>query len=64
MGRRYSKLPSELLKNADSFDVMVMDVAHTYEAYLNAKENKKGMGDFVSQDDLEAYHTKVTGKEK
>lgn len=64
MARRYSKLPSEILREADSFDIMIMDVAQTYEAYLNAKDNKKGMEDFVNPDDLEAYHKKVTGKGK
>lgn len=64
MGRRYSKLPSEILREADSFDIMVMDVAHTYEKYMDAKNNNKGMDQFYSQEDLEAYHKQVTGKEK
>jgi hypothetical protein len=40
-----------------------MDVAHTYEKYMDAKKNNKGMDQFYSQDDLEAYHKQVTGKE-
>tara|TARA_R100001510_G_C7656880_1_gene217531 strand:- start:12039 stop:12245 length:207 start_codon:yes stop_codon:yes gene_type:complete len=64
MARRYSKLPSEILREADSFDMMVMDVAQTYEQYLDAKNNKKGVGEFVNQGDLEAYHKKVTSKSK
>lgn len=64
MGRRYSKLPSEILREADSFDIMVMDVATTYEKYIDAKQNNKDMSGFVNQDDLEAYHEQVTGKGK
>ena len=62
MGRRYSKLPSEILRNADSFDIMVMDVANTYEQYMDAKRNKTGMGKFMDQDNLEEYYNKVKGK--
>jgi len=62
MGRRYSKLPSELLRDADSFDLMVMDVAHTYEQYLDAKKNNKSMDAFVDKDNLKEHFNKVTGK--
>jgi hypothetical protein len=64
MGRRYSKLPSEILRTADSFDLMVMDVASTYEQYLDAKRNNKDMDKFMDQDEMKQYFNKVTGKEK
>ena len=63
MGRRYSKLPSEILRTADSFDLMVMDVATTYEQYLDAKENNKPMDKFMDQDKMKQYFDKVTGKD-
>lgn len=40
MGQRYSKLPSELFAKADTFDLMVMDVALTYHKYHSNKQNK------------------------
>lgn len=63
MGKRYGKLPSEILREADSFDIMVMDVANTYENYQNAKQNNKDVSKFVDQSELEAYHNKVTGRD-
>ena len=64
MGRRYSKLPSEILRTADSFDLMVMDVASTYEQYLDAKANNKSMDKFMDQGEMKQYFDKVTGKEE
>jgi hypothetical protein len=63
MGRRYSKLPSELLREADSFDLMVMDVASTYEAFENAKSNNKNMDQFYEKDNLTDHFNKVTGRD-
>ena len=40
MGRRYGKLPSQLFNSADTFDLMIFDVALTYEKMLNDKQNK------------------------
>ena len=34
-------LPSSVLKEADSFDVYVMDAALTYEKYMHDKEMRK-----------------------
>jgi len=63
LGRRYGKLPSELLQTADSFDLMVFDVAQTYEEYLNKKNSKNGsVGDMVDQKDLEEYYKRVKGE--
>jgi hypothetical protein len=64
LGRRYGKLPSEVLKTADSFDIMVFDVAATYENYLNKKANNKDVSDMYSQEDINAYYNKVKGHGK
>jgi len=39
MARTYGCLPSECLVRADSFDVMVLDVANTYKEYKRAKDS-------------------------
>jgi len=41
MARTYGCLPSECLVRADSFDVMVLDVANTYKEYVKAQESGK-----------------------
>ena len=62
MGRRYSKLPSELFVKADTFDLMVMDVALTYEKYVNDK-NKNVVDDSVfDQEELENKLKRVRGE--
>lgn len=40
LGKRYGKLPSEIIATADSFDVAIIDVAFTYEKFMNDKGNK------------------------
>lgn len=41
LGQRYGMLPSRVLKEADSFDVYVMDAALSYEKYVHDKEMRK-----------------------
>jgi len=41
LAKEYSKLPSEILKNADTFDMLVYDVSTTYQSYLKNKANKQ-----------------------
>jgi hypothetical protein len=41
MGKRYGKLPSELIVQGDTFDLMVMDVALNYQHYVNEKAQGK-----------------------
>lgn len=41
MAQRYGCLPSHLMKDGDSFDLMVFDVAHNYEGIQQAKANKQ-----------------------
>ncbi len=62
MARRYGKLPSQLLKDADSFDIMVMDVGATYEAYQNSKQGKTKGAEFIDQKQLEEQFKKVKNR--
>jgi len=41
LSKRYGVLPSMLMTQGDTFDLMVMDVAVTYEKYVNEKANNK-----------------------
>ena len=41
LGQRYGMLPSRVLREADSFDVFVMDAAFSYEKYMHDKEMRK-----------------------
>lgn len=41
LGQRYGMLPSQVLKEADSFDVYIMDAALSYEKYMHDKEMRK-----------------------
>ena len=41
MGKRYSKLPSEVLANANTFDLWVFDVAVTYRNHQQEKDLMK-----------------------
>ena len=55
LATRYSKLPSQVLREADSFDLSVMDVALTYRKYQQDKEDGKmdpGMYDMDSLQEL------------
>jgi len=62
MAQRYSVLPSNLLKNADSFDLMVYDVAVTYQKIQEDKANKRVSPDLYKQEDLQAIMDKVKKK--
>lgn len=61
MARRYGKLPSELLADADSFDIMVMDVGATYEAYQNSKHSKTKGAEFIDQKQIEEQYKEFRG---
>ena len=52
MAERYGILPSELLQRADTFDLMVMDVALTYQKYINDKQQKKVDPDLMDNESL------------
>ena len=56
VAKRYGVMPSNLLANGDTFDLLVFDVAVNYEIIQNAKAKKQPL----SQDML----TREVGKEK
>jgi hypothetical protein len=55
MAERYGMLPSQVMQNANTFDIFVADTAIGYRNYLNDKQNGKNTAynptDY-SQDDL------------
>jgi hypothetical protein len=60
MGKRYGKLPSEVLAQADTFDLMVFDVSVTYQNYQNQKQNNTGSPtEYYDQDQLQSLMQKV-----
>ena len=42
IGKRYGMLPSQVLAQADTFDLYIMDVAMSFENYYRKKANNKG----------------------
>lgn len=42
IGKRYSKLPSEVLKSGSSIDVQIANIGIRYEAYLAKKAQNNG----------------------
>lgn len=59
LAKRYSTLPSKLLCDADSFDLMVFDVALTWEKYQNDKANKKVDQSMYDQNELQSIMDKA-----
>lgn len=51
MGQRYGLLPSEIISRASTFDLVVMDMAMTYERHHHEK-NQPGYVPEVSVEDL------------
>ena len=39
IGKRYGMLPSQVIKNADTFDLYIMDAAMSFENYHNKKQS-------------------------
>lgn len=64
MAKRYGTLPSQTLLNADSFDLMVFDVAMTYEKMQHDKANNKVDSSMYKQEDLQAIMDRAQGREK
>lgn len=62
LAKRYGKLPSQLLLDADSFDLMVFDVAVTYEKMEHDKANKKVDMNMYDQNELQSMMDKARGK--
>ena len=63
MGKRYGKLPSELFLKADTFDLMVMDVAIGYEQIILDKQNNKVNPRSYDEDELMERLNKVRANE-
>ena len=61
LAKRYGCLPSALLCDADSFDLMVFDVALTWEKMQQDKQNGKKTVDttMYNQQDLQDIMNKV-----
>jgi hypothetical protein len=51
MGQRYGMLPSKLIAEASTFDLVIMDIAMTYEKHLH-DSNQKGYVPDVSVEEL------------
>jgi len=62
MSQRYGVTPSTLLKNADSLDYMVFDVACTYTQYKQSQAQGKVPQEMYNQEDLKQAFDK--GKSK
>ena len=57
LGKRYGMLPSQIIKQADTFDVYILDAALSYEHYHNQKQNKKNfVPDLTEEELLEIYN--------
>ncbi len=63
MGKRYSKLPSELFLTADTFDLMVMDCAITWEKYIHSKHNNEIDNTTLNQDELQQRLNRVRNED-
>lgn len=64
VAQRYSYLPSKLLCDADSFDIMVYDVAVSYEKMIRDRQEGKVDRKMYDQDELEERFKSVKNKEK
>jgi hypothetical protein len=51
MGQRYGMLPSRLIAEGSTFDLVVMDMAMTYEKHLN-ESSQKGYVPDISVEEL------------
>ena len=59
MGQRYGKLPSQLFVEADTFDLMVMDVALSYQTHKSSKYNNEVDQNLYNTEELQAKLEKV-----
>ena len=62
MAQRYSVLPSKLLLDGDTFDLMVMDVAIGYYDYKNKDSSKQYDPKFLDQTALQEKLEKARAK--
>tara|TARA_Y100000385_G_scaffold239853_1_gene255423 strand:- start:4345 stop:4578 length:234 start_codon:yes stop_codon:yes gene_type:complete len=62
IGKRYGMLPSQVISEADTFDLYIMDAAMSFEHYHHKKQNSKNglaVPDY-SQEELQ----EILGKKK
>tara|TARA_R110000782_G_scaffold199924_1_gene288810 strand:- start:47 stop:265 length:219 start_codon:yes stop_codon:yes gene_type:complete len=53
MAERYGVLPSKILREGDTFDLMIMDCAFTYRKFIEAKHDpKQDITDMYDQEQL------------
>ena len=62
LAKRYGVLPSYLIQNGDTFDLMVMDVALGYEKMQHDKQNGVVNPGRFNQEDLMERLNKVRGQ--
>lgn len=63
MATKYGLLPSQVLSQADSFDIMVMDVSTAYREISEAKASGKPIPTkYIKQQDLEEQFYNITGR--
>ena len=59
MGKRYGMLPSQVIRDADTFDLYIMDAAMTFEHYHNQMNNNGGKApvpDYSSDELLKIFN--------
>lgn len=58
LAKRYGKLPSEVLRDANTFDLYIIDAALTFESYHQKKAMNKGQEpvDHYTTEDLLKIH--------
>ncbi len=59
IAERYSVLPSTLLKEGNTFDLQIFDIAMTSRAFESAKQSGKGMDKFYDEESLQESLNKV-----
>lgn len=53
VGKRYGKLPTEVLRNGSSLDIKIANFAMQYENYLSkSANNKEEPGSELTEDDM------------
>lgn len=59
LAKRYGKLPSEILREANTFDLYIIDAAMTFESYHHKKAMNKGqepIDNYTTEDLLKIYN--------
>ena len=65
LGKRYGLLPSQVLRQADTFDIYILDAALSYEHYYQQKQNNKQfVPDMTTDELLEIYNKGKANEDK